>query len=134
MAMSASARSRGRPAVPVDVDQLGWNCGFYPGTGPRQDSNGTDETFDQARVGFETAWQALLPTLTEADFDRWRAARDWTEQKYAMWERGEKLPSQIPTTMMACPCGIRFNSHDPDSSYIHRVHIYEAQATDGIRG
>ena len=77
--------------------------------------------------------QALLPTLTEADFDRWREARDWTARKYAMWERGEKLPSQIPTTMMTCPCGILFDSHDPDSSYIHRVHIYEAQATDGIR-
>ena len=47
--------------------------------------------------------QALLPTLTEADFDRWREARDWTARKYAMWERGEKLPSQIPTTMMTCP-------------------------------
>jgi hypothetical protein len=24
-----------RAGVPVDVDQWGWNCGFYPGTEPR---------------------------------------------------------------------------------------------------
>jgi hypothetical protein len=26
--------------------------------------------------------------------------RDWTARKYAMLERGEKMPSQIPTSMM----------------------------------
>jgi hypothetical protein len=121
------------PGVPIDVDQWGWNCGFYPGTLPHQDSSGTAATFDLARIDFEAAWQALLPTLTEADFARWREARDWTERKYAMWERGEKLPSQTPTTMITCPCGVRFDSHDPEASYIHRVHIYEAHAADGIR-
>jgi hypothetical protein len=45
-----------------------------------------------------------------------------------MWERGEKLPSQIPTTMMGCPCGVRFDSHDPAGSYVHRQHIYAAEA------
>jgi hypothetical protein len=65
-----------RAGVPVDVDQWGWSLGFYPGTEPDQDGNGTAATFDQARVGFEAAWRALLPTLSEADFDRWREARD----------------------------------------------------------
>jgi hypothetical protein len=122
-----------RWGIPPGEDPWGWSCGFYPGTQPHQDSAGTAATLDLARIDFETVWQALLPTLTDADFERWRDARDLTERKYAMWERGEKLLSQIPTTLMTCPCGIRFDSHDPEASYIHRVHIYEAQAADDIR-
>jgi hypothetical protein len=29
-----------------------------------------------------------------------------------------------PDTMMRCPCGITFDSHDPAGSYAHRQHIY----------
>jgi hypothetical protein len=118
--------------VPVDVDQWGWDCGFYPGTQPRQDRGGTAKTFDDARANFETAWRALLPTLTEADFDRWREARDWTARKYAMWKAGEKMPTQKPNSLMRCPCGETFDSHDPSGSLAHRVHIYARHATDGI--
>jgi hypothetical protein len=50
-----------------------------------------------------------------------------------MWARGELLPSQKPNTMMRCPCGERFDSHDPAGSYVHRQHIYERQAVGGIR-
>jgi len=75
----------------------------------------------------------LLPTLTEADFDRWREARDLTAEKYTMWERREKLPSQKSNTLMRCPCGVIFDSHDPAGSYVHRAHIYESQANDAIR-
>jgi hypothetical protein len=65
----------------------------------------------------------VAATLTEADFDRWREARDFTARKYAMWERGEPAPSQKPNTMMRCPCGVTFDSHDPAGSYVHRGHI-----------
>jgi hypothetical protein len=122
-----------RTGVPVDVDQWEWRCGFCLGMEPGQHQGGTAETFDHARADFEAAWRTLLPTLTEADFDRWRETRDWAKRKYAMWERGEKLPSQIPSSMMRCPCGARFDSHDPEGSYVHRGHIYEAHAADGIR-
>jgi hypothetical protein len=122
-----------QPGVPVDVDQWGWDIGFYPGTKPRQERGGTAATFDQARADFEAAWRALLPTLTEGDFDRWREARDRTAEKYAIWERRELLSSQKSNTMMRCPCGETFDSHDPASSYVHRAHIYESQATDEIR-
>jgi hypothetical protein len=122
-----------QPGVPVDVDQWGWDIGFYPGTKPHQERGGTAATFDHARIGFEVAWQALLPTLTEADFDRWREALDRTALKYAMWERREKMLSQKPNTMMRCPCGETFDSHDPAGSYVHRSHIYESQANDAIR-
>jgi hypothetical protein len=50
-----------------------------------------------------------------------------------MWAAGEKLPSQKPSSLMRCPCGVAFDSHDPDGSYVHRGHIYYAgQAADGI--
>jgi hypothetical protein len=73
-----------------------------------------------------------LANRTEADFQEWRRARDWHEKKYAMWAAGEKLPSQKPSSLMRCPCGVAFASHDPDGSYVHRGHIYAAQAADGI--
>jgi hypothetical protein len=119
-----------RVGVPVDVDQWGWILGFYPGTGADEYRDGTAATFDLARADFEAAWKALLPTRTEAHFQAWRDARDWTERKYAMWERGELLPSQKPNTIVRCPCGEAFDSHDPDGSYVHRQHIYEHQARE----
>jgi hypothetical protein len=36
-------------------------------------------------------------------------------------------------TVGTCPCGERFDSHDPAGSYVHREHIYAAQTVDGIR-
>jgi hypothetical protein len=45
---------------------------------------------------------------------------------------GPPEPSQKPNSMMRCPCGKTFDSHDPPGSYIHRGHIYAAQAADGI--
>jgi hypothetical protein len=75
----------------------------------------------------------FLSNRTEADFQAWRDAWDWHQRKYAMWERGELLPSQKPNSMMRCPCGETFDSHDPAGSYVHRVHIYAMQATDGGR-
>jgi hypothetical protein len=38
---------------------------------------------------------------------------------YAMWERGEKLPSQRPTSIMRCPCGELFDSHRLEHTMIH---------------
>jgi hypothetical protein len=122
-----------RAGAPVDVDQWGWILGFYPGTEPEEYRDGTAETFDLARADFDAAWKALLPTLTEAHYQRWRHARDRTAEKYAMWERGERLPSQRPNSWMGCPCGERFDCHDPAGSYVHRGHIYAAKAADGIR-
>jgi hypothetical protein len=60
---------------------------------------------------------------------------DWVfaSPRYAMWAAGQKLPSQKPSSLMRCPCGVAFDSHDPDGSYVHRGHIYAAQAADGIR-
>jgi hypothetical protein len=35
-------------------------------------------------------------TRPSLGFQEWRDQEAWTERKYAMWERGEKLPSQMP--------------------------------------
>jgi hypothetical protein len=50
-----------RAGVPVDVDQWGWNFGFYPVSHRGIRSEGTAATFDKARADFETAWKAYLP-------------------------------------------------------------------------
>jgi hypothetical protein len=44
-----------------------------------------------------------------------------------MWARGEKLPSQIPSSLMRCVCGVQFDSWKPAESYDHRAHIYAAR-------
>ena len=54
-----------RAGVPADLDQWGWTCGFYPGVEPRQHRHGAAPTFEEARAGFEEAWNGLLPTLTK---------------------------------------------------------------------
>jgi hypothetical protein len=98
-----------------------------------ENTPGTADTFDGARAGFEEAWQRLLASKTEADFQAWRDGRDRHARKYAMWERGERMPSQMPSSLMTCPCGDVFDSHNPEGSYDHRAHTYAAQAVDGIR-
>jgi hypothetical protein len=123
-----------RVGNPPDTDAWEWRCGFYPGSHPGEHQNGTAPTFDEARAGFEEAWAVFLSRRTEADFQARRDARDWTARKYAMWERSELLPSQKPNSMMRCPCGETFDSHDPPGSYVHRVHIYAKQASEPRHG
>src|ERR1700736_8654 len=54
----------------------------------------TAATFDDARADFAKAWQVFSARRTETDYQAWRDQRDWTAEKYAMWERGERFPSQ----------------------------------------
>jgi hypothetical protein len=122
-----------RAGVPVDEDQWGWSCGFYPASHRGQKEDGTATNFEQARLDFEGAWRRLLSKVTEADFQAWRDARDWTERKYAMWQRGERFPSQMPNTLMRCPCGETFDSHRLEHTLIHVPHITKAHQADEIR-
>jgi hypothetical protein len=62
-----------------------------------------------------------------------RDQRDWTERKYAMWETGEKMPSQKPNSLMRCPCGETFDSHLLEHTVIHVPHITKANQADEIR-
>jgi hypothetical protein len=122
-----------RIGVPHDQGSWGWICGLYPGSAPGEQTNGIATTFDQARAGFEEAWRVFLSKRAKAGFLAWRDRRDWAENKYAMRERGQLMPSQKPNTMMRCPCGATFNTRDHAGSYLHRRHIYAAQAATGIR-
>jgi len=64
----------------------------------RLPSGRTAASFEEAGADFEEAWQVFLAKRTEADFQAWRDQQDWTARKYAMWQAGEKLPSQKPST------------------------------------
>jgi hypothetical protein len=68
--------------------------GFYTGSDPGEQSGGTAPTFEQARADFGVAWREFSAQRTEAGYQAWRDQRDWTERKYAMWECGERFPSQ----------------------------------------
>jgi hypothetical protein len=50
-----------RADVPVD-EHRGWHCGVYPGCDPGQATDGTCETFEEAKAEFELAWNRLRPT------------------------------------------------------------------------
>jgi hypothetical protein len=76
---------------PNAAPQWQWCCGFYPGSNPGECTSGTADTFEQARADFEAAWQTFSARRTEADYQAWRDQRDWTERKYAMWDRGERF-------------------------------------------
>ena len=116
-----------RSGNPADSYPWQWFCGFYPGSHPGECAAGAAESFEAACAAFLKAWAVFLSKRTEADFEEWRLQRDWTARKYAAWARGEKLPSQIPSSLMLCPCGAKFDSHNPADSYEHRKHICAAQ-------
>jgi hypothetical protein len=80
-----------RAGAPVDVDQWQSSFDFYPGLHPGQHRYGTAATFDEARAGFEVAWCGLQPNIPDGSFEEWRHQRDFTERKYAEWDRGESL-------------------------------------------
>jgi hypothetical protein len=43
-----------------------------------------------------------------------------------MWKAGELLPSQKPDSMMRCPCGETFDSHQLEHNLVHVPHITAA--------
>nr|CUT16616.1 hypothetical protein CDS [Bradyrhizobium sp.] len=47
--------------------------------------------------------------------------------------RGEKLDTEIRSTLMRCGCRTTFDSWKPAESYPHRAHITAAQAANGTR-
>jgi hypothetical protein len=94
-----------RVGCPHDEDPWEWSCGFYPGSRPGEIQAGTAESFDHARADFEAAWRVFLAGRREVDFEAWRYQRDATTWKYAMWDRGQKLPTQLPGGRSKCFCG-----------------------------
>jgi hypothetical protein len=78
-------------------------------------------------AGFETDWKSLLPEIPEDAFEEYRHDRKARAEMRAMRARGEKLPSEVFSSMTRCVCGVQFDSWKPDESYDHRGHIYAAK-------
>jgi hypothetical protein len=76
---------------------------------------------------------SALPKRTEADFQAWRAQRDWTARKYALWDAAKRLepPSYGPgkpcSRFMKCPCGEIFDMHGSEQVVVHVPHITGAE-------
>lgn len=111
------------------TQQWQWSCGFYPGCGPGDHSNGNAPEFEQAREQFQHAWELLLPKKNEADFQEWRDHKAWTDRKYALWDAGKQLPAgewesgKPMQTWMKCPCGEIFDTHSLEANLVHIPHI-----------
>jgi hypothetical protein len=118
-----------RTGNPNDTDPWQWHCGFYLGCHPGEHTNGTAPTFEEARADFEQAWAVFLSKRTAADFQAWRAQRDSTARKYALWDAGKQLPpnewepGKPCSIFMKCACGVIFNSHLLQDTVIHVPHI-----------
>jgi hypothetical protein len=82
-----------RSGVANTTEPWEWYCGFYPGCGPGEHRYGHAANLNAARATFEAAWNELLPTRTEADFQAWRDQEAWTAEKYRRFDRGERMPS-----------------------------------------
>ncbi|MEY9744936.1 hypothetical protein ABIF65_004310 [Bradyrhizobium japonicum] len=95
--------------------------------------SGIAATFEAAREAFEIAWSETQPSVPESAFDEWRRDRDWRAAVAAKRARGEKLDSEIRSTLMRCVCGTTCDSWKPAESYPHRAHITAAQAANGTR-
>jgi hypothetical protein len=117
-----------RAGVPVDRDRWQWSCGFYPGLHPGQHRSGIAATFEEARDDFEADWNGRQPNIPDGAFEEYRRERDSRAKMRSIQARGERLPSEIFSSMMRCVCGVHFDSHKPAESYDHRAHIYAAQA------
>ena len=119
-----------RAGVPVDHD---WRCGLYPGFAPGEHRDGTAPDFFTARRQFETAWRELSAEKTEATTRNGETRATGPRANIRCGHGAEKLPSQIPSSMMRCVCSARFDSHEPAESYDRRKYIYAAQLK-GRRG
>jgi hypothetical protein len=111
-----------RAGVPVDVDQWGWQCGFYPPSHRGRHVECTAETFERARAEFNAAWKEYLPKCTEADFEEYRRQEAWTAWKYAMWGAGCRMPTQSTSGRSRCFCGATLDIQDTEAQ-VYSVHM-----------
>jgi hypothetical protein len=109
-----------RSGNPLGTDQWFWRCGFYPGSNPGNETNGTAADFGVARAAFESAWPVFLSKCTEADFLEYRRHRASTVWRYAMSDAGCKVPTEVADGRSHCFCGAAISLADMDE------HIYAA--------
>jgi hypothetical protein len=109
-----------RTGNPADTDRWQWFCGFYPGSHPGEQQVGTAATLEQAREAFERAWALFLAKRTPEDFDAYRRDVAFTRWKYAMWDKGCRLPTQNTSCRSRCFCGAEIDLRTTEN------HIYSA--------
>lgn len=108
-----------RSGMPATADQWEWSCGFYPLS---RHEHGTAPDFFKARAAFEAAWRRLLPEVTQADFDEHRRHRASTAWKYAMWDAGCKMPTQMADGRSRCFCRAAIDIQTADE-HIYTAHL-----------
>jgi hypothetical protein len=110
------------PARPTPLGD--GRAGFTPAAVPANAHKARPRPSTRPRAGFEgLPGASFLAKRTEADFQAWRDQQERTERKYAIWKRGERLPSQKPNSLMKCPCGQLFDSHRLEETVVHVPHI-----------
>jgi hypothetical protein len=63
-----------------------------------------------------------LPEIPDSAFEEYRRDRESRAERNAIRALGEKLPSEVFSTMMRCARGVQFDSWKPAESYDHRGH------------
>ncbi|MET4186665.1 hypothetical protein ABIB94_008806 [Bradyrhizobium sp. JR7.2] len=71
-----------------------------------------------------------MVTIPDNAFVEWRHDRDWRAEVAVKRARGEKLDSEIRSTLMRCVCGTTFDSWKPAELPAPRTHHRRA---DGQR-
>jgi hypothetical protein len=79
------------------------------------------------RAAVEDAWRKLRPNIPDGAFEEYRRDREWRAEIVAVRAHEEKLPTELPSSLMRCICGIRFDSHVLAHNLVHAPHIYAAQ-------
>jgi hypothetical protein len=103
-----------RVGVPIEVDQWGWSLGFRPRT--RTASIRLGCNLRPARAVFEAEWAALRPQIPAGAFEEYRRDSQHRGEIRAILARGERLPSETPSSLMRCVCGVTFDSHKPSEA------------------
>ena len=92
-----------RTGTPPGEDPWGRACGFYPGSHPRECTDGSAATFDQARADFEEAWVCFCRTGPMPTFRSGAMNAIGPSANMRWWQAGTLLPTQKPSSMMRTP-------------------------------
>jgi hypothetical protein len=68
---------------------------------------------------------ATSPQLTESDFQEHRRERAWTVWRYAMWDAGCRMPTQLPGGRSLCFCGAEIDTTGA-SKHVYAAHMETA--------
>jgi hypothetical protein len=73
-----------------------------------------------SRTDFEAAWKEYLPKCPQADFDEYGRSVAWASWKYAMWDKGCRMPTQSTDGRSRCFYGEPIDTTGVDQ------HVYTA--------